>query len=196
NQVQQADKQVVDVQVQTGCGHDVVGFATVNDTAGVVKDEARHQEYNRGTDGQAEGGDLYAEQAGDKGAQHAHDNHHQACNQHAAHEAEVLLGGQDVARQPQEHHGCSAKRLHHNLTTVRKLQVVHQDRAEGQAQKAGESEYDTNAGAAVGSTREDKPDQSQSTKAAYEACAAAETNAHGNACHDGTEQKCHCQECV
>ena len=61
--VQQADEQVVDVQVKACCRKDVVGLATVHDAAGVIQDEARHQQHDCSADRQAEHAHIDTEQA-------------------------------------------------------------------------------------------------------------------------------------
>jgi len=51
-EVQQGREQVVDIQVQANGRHDVVGFAAIDDSTRIKKDETRHQHDNSRRDSQ------------------------------------------------------------------------------------------------------------------------------------------------
>ena len=46
------DEKVVDVQIKRGGCKNIVGLATVDDAAGVIQDEAGHQQRNHAAQGQ------------------------------------------------------------------------------------------------------------------------------------------------
>ena len=45
NEMKQVDKQIEDVQIQANRRADIVGLATVNDTAGIKQDQACHDHH-------------------------------------------------------------------------------------------------------------------------------------------------------
>ena len=59
------DKQIVDVQVQRNSRPDVVGFATVDNAAGVKQDQARHDHNHCCRNGQRQGRDLQEDIGGE-----------------------------------------------------------------------------------------------------------------------------------
>jgi hypothetical protein len=133
-QLQQAGEEVEDRDEQRHRGHHVVGLAAVDDVAGLVEDQAGHQQHEGRRDGQRQRRDLEEDrrQAGKEGEQDAD-------HQEAAHEAEVLLRRQRVGRQAEEDRGGAGHRLHHDLAAVGQAEVATDDRAERVAHEAGQA---------------------------------------------------------
>src|SRR3990167_8102503 len=97
DKLQQADENVVNVQVDRQRGADVVGFAALNDTTDVVQDIGRENADNGDSDGQRERRNL-EENVGDGGQQH--DDH--ADEEELAHAGEVALADSGNGRQREE----------------------------------------------------------------------------------------------
>src|SRR5690606_16949666 len=89
HQLQQADEQVVQRNVQADGGHDVVALAAMDDGAGLVEDADRGEQYETGADRQLQTADL-EEEACDHGAQ----QDEETGSDEAAEEAHVLAGDQ------------------------------------------------------------------------------------------------------
>ncbi len=90
--LEQADEDIEDAQIQAVGGHDVVGLATIDDAAGIEQDKAAHEQDDGAGNGQGQGGHGQE----DVGDSHDEDDHDTG-EQEPAHETEVPLAGQGIA---------------------------------------------------------------------------------------------------
>jgi len=86
--VQQACEEVKDIDEHADRCADVVGLTTIDDSAGVEKDEATHQQHHSAGDGHGQRWNLN-KQVNQNCAEH----NDKANEQHATHKVKALFGG-------------------------------------------------------------------------------------------------------
>ena len=134
-QMQQAQEQIVDADVEADRRHDVVGLAAMDQLAGLIENEPGHEQHEHAGDGQAEG--RYVEEYG---RQRSEEGHQDAHHEEAAHEAEVLARSEGVGGQSQEDGASAAQGRHDQLASVGNAQVGADDGPQGQSHEASQGE--------------------------------------------------------
>ena len=143
--MKQVDKQIKDIQIQANRGTNVVGFAAVDDAAGIKQNEACHDHYHHRRERQRQRGDC-EEHVRD----HRHDGNDQACHQETTQIRKVLLRIEGVGRQGEKHQCRAGQCLQHHSGSVFHGQIKRQHRPDRGAPYAGKGE---DSGQALGAVR-------------------------------------------
>src|SRR5690606_1562029 len=127
--MKQAGEEVNDRQVKAGGSQDVVGFSTMDNGAGLIKNQRRHQQHDTSRKRQMQTGDVKSKERRSEQYQHGDDHYHHAHHDKTLQEAEVFTGGECISRKAKEDQGCTAKCLQHDGAAVSKGQIMIQKRS-------------------------------------------------------------------
>ena len=96
-QMQQAEENIIDIQIQRHGSANIVGFATVNNATGIKQDQAGHDQNDKGGDGHTQQWNRQ-KQVRDG----YHDRQNQTRGQKTAHKREVFFADQGIGAQAQK----------------------------------------------------------------------------------------------
>ena len=143
--VQQRHEQVVERDVQSHGGADVVGLAAVDDGARLPEDGRTGKEHESAGDGDGEGRQVEEQAEHDRAHQHEEAHH-----QEPGEEAEIPAGDHGIGGEADESRGGGAQRRGDQVWPVCQAQVGIQNGACGEAQEAREQECENDPQRGVG----------------------------------------------